>query len=148
MTSPELPKTTLINNADRSVLLGTRLYDFLDSRKATDPLLLDLSNVNPYFRAFLIATATSQVHLSSLVRDISREFAAELPKVGPSARPDQADSGWVIVDFIDVVVHLFEKELREFYNLERLWGDGRIVRGAAPSTNRNAESQAPGLPQT
>ncbi len=108
--------------------LGERIYALLDSRKAQDLLLLDLTEVNPYFRTFLIATATSQVHLKALVRDVLREFGPELPKTGPSTRPDEAESGWVIVDFIDVVAHLFVKELREFYNLERLWGDGRILK--------------------
>ena len=135
MTSSERPGKRKLATREETLLLGQRLFDFLDSRKAAELLLLDLTEVNPYFRSFLIATATSQVHLKSLVREVVREFAADLPKVGPGARPDEADSGWVIVDFIDVVVHLFVKELRDFYNLERLWGDGLVVRGAAPAKN-------------
>lgn len=115
---------------DPGLALGNRLFDFLDSKKATNPLLLDLTQVNPYFRCFLIATANSEVHLKSLVRETLKEYGSELPRGGITTRPDEAESGWVIVDFIDVVVHLFTPAVREFYNLERLWGDGTIVRGS------------------
>lgn len=107
--------------------LAQDLYRFLDEKKATDIVLLDLEEVNPYFSVFLIATANSQVQLKSLVRDVHKRFGDELPQKIGGTRPDDIASGWVIIDFIDVVVHLFIDEQRAFYNLERLWGDSRVL---------------------
>lgn len=107
--------------------LAQDIYHFLEDKKATDIVLLDLEEVNPYFSIFLIATANSQVQLKSLVRDVHKNFGDELPQKIGGMRQDDVASGWVIIDFIDVVVHLFTGEQRAFYNLERLWGDSRIL---------------------
>ncbi len=107
--------------------LAQDIYRFLEDKKATDIVLLDLEEVNPYFSIFLIATANSQVQLKSLVRDVHKNFGDELPQKIGGMRQDDVASGWVIIDFIDVVVHLFMGEQRAFYNLERLWGDSRIL---------------------
>lgn len=107
--------------------LAHGLFEFLDEKKAQNILMLDLERVNPYFSIFLIATANSSVQLKSLVREITKKFHEELPPGGAGMRPDDVASGWVIVDFIDVIVHLFLKEQREFYNLERLWGDSNVM---------------------
>ncbi|MCR9140650.1 MAG: ribosome silencing factor [bacterium] len=112
-----------LNTAD----LAQKLFVFLEDKKASDVVLMDLEHVNPYFSIFLIATANSQVQLKSLVRDITKKFGSALPTKTGGMRPDDVASGWVIIDFIDVVVHLFIKEQRDFYNLERLWGDGVVV---------------------
>ena len=107
--------------------LAQDIFRFLEDKKATDIVLLDLEQVNPYFSIFLIATANSQVQLKSLVRDVHKNFGDELPQKIGGMRQDDVESGWVIIDFIDVVVHLFKGDQRAFYNLERLWGDSRIL---------------------
>ncbi|MBX7059716.1 MAG: ribosome silencing factor [Leptospirales bacterium] len=107
--------------------LAMEIIDFLDEKKVMDLLAIDLEGVNPYFGIFLIGTAGSQVQLKSLVREFSRRFAEQIPR-GMNVRPADFASGWVILDLIDVVVHLFLPEQREFYNLERLWGDGKTLR--------------------
>ncbi len=109
--------------------LATQISEMLDAKKAEEILLLDLRDVNPYFSFFLLANAGSQIHLKSLMREILKTYSQYLPSHGGGYRPDDAESGWVVIDFIDLVVHLFEPEQRKFYNLERLWGDSRIVRG-------------------
>ena len=108
------------------------LYRYLEEKKAGELLWLDLSEVNPYFQYFLIGSATSSVHLRSLVRDIKKNFREHLS--GRSeVRMDEVESGWVVVDFIDLVVHLFLPEQRIYYRLERLWGDAKILRsGTSP----------------
>ncbi|MCB1314306.1 MAG: ribosome silencing factor [Leptospiraceae bacterium] len=97
-----------------------------EEKKARDTLIMDLQKVNPYFCYFVITTATSVVHLRSLARDVFKQFGQLLPeKTG--LRPNDVDSGWVILDFIDVVVHIFLDEQRRYYNLERLWGDAGLI---------------------
>jgi len=111
-----------------SLQLAKSVALFLDSKKATGIRLIDLTNVNPYFGIFLIATANSQVHLKSLTREVQKNFEKELPHKGSGYRPDDPSSGWVLIDFIDVVVHLFIEEQRNYYNLERLWGDAPEIK--------------------
>lgn len=123
--------------------LARDVFEFLEEKKASDVVLMDLEQVNPYFSIFLIATANSQVQLKSLVRDISKNFHEALPTKTGGMRPDDVASGWVIIDFIDVVVHLFISEQRKFYNLERLWGDGRIVQRSAKIYPQTDEDRFP-----
>lgn len=108
---------------DETTRLARDLHALLDGRKAEDIAVIDLRKVNAYFHLFVIATATSQVHLKSLVRDIHKQMGDRFPPGEGIVRAEDVASGWVALDFIDVVVHLFLKEQRAFYNLERLWGD-------------------------
>ncbi len=90
-------------------------------RKARDVLLLDLRPVSNATDYFVIVTGTSDIH----VRSIAEHIVEELKKEG--YRPDHAEGlrggHWVLLDFIDFVVHVFHPAAREFYQLERLWGD-------------------------
>lgn len=117
----------VIENRDEALDLAREIYQFLDQKKAEHMKLLYLEGVNPYFRFFLIATANSSLQLKSFVRDIKKNFGDRLPEKTSGYRPEDLDSGWVILDFIDLVVHVFLPEQREFYNLERLWGDAQVV---------------------
>jgi ribosome-associated protein len=92
----------------------------LDGHKAAGTVVLDLAGVSTVADFFVIATARSSAHLAG----IARELAAELRELGVrplnSHKSAQA-SGWLLLDCGDVVVHLMEREQREFYDLERLW---------------------------
>lgn len=99
---------------------------FFDEKKAEELLAIDLERVNPYFSIFVIATVGSSVQLKSIVREFMRRFSAAIPN-GVTLRPEDYDSGWVVLDLIDVIVHVFLPEQRKYYNLERLWGDGELI---------------------
>lgn len=122
-TSENIQTRPSPEEGDQTTELARDIHALLDERKAEDITVIDLRDVNAYFHLFLIATATSQVHLKSLVRDIHKELGHRLPRGEGVVRAEDVGSGWVALDFIDVVVHLFLKEQRGFYNLERLWGD-------------------------
>ncbi|MCB1325225.1 MAG: ribosome silencing factor [Spirochaetales bacterium] len=125
---------------ERMLTLARGIADLLQEKKARDVIVMDLERVNPYFCFFVIATATSPVHLKSLTRDTSKRFGEYLPRKH-HVSPDDVASGWVILDFIDVVVHLFVPEQRAYYNLERLWGDAGVVLDARqPPPSTRAES--------
>ena len=110
--------------------LSLEIYDFLEEKKAENLQLMRLVRVNPYFNYFLIATATSKIHLKALVRDLKKKYGDRLPQK-TVLREDDAESGWVVLDFIDLVLHLFLEEERGYYNLERLWGDAEFLKGAS-----------------
>lgn len=110
-----------------SEALCAELTGSLQDKKAKDIVIMDLRKVNPYFDYFVIASASSRMQLKSMARDIQKKFSS-LERKNSSISADDVESGWMVLDFIDVVVHLFLEEQRSYYNLERLWGDAKITR--------------------
>jgi ribosome-associated protein len=92
----------------------------LDEHKATGTVVLDLAGVSPIADFFVIATARSAAHLAGLARELARELD-ELDARPLNAHKHAHAAGWLLVDCGEVVVHLMEREQREFYDLERLW---------------------------
>ncbi len=90
-------------------------------RHCSDIVAMDLKGMSPATDFFLIATGTS----ARQTRSIAEEMMAEGKKCGfmPFGRAGLETGKWILIDFIDVVVHLFDAESREFYDLEMLWGD-------------------------
>lgn len=90
-------------------------------RKGRDLLLLDLRGLSDATDYFLLVSGTSDLH----VRAIAEHILDELRKVG--VRPGHVEGlragRWVLIDYIDFVVHVFHPGARDFYQLERLWGD-------------------------
>lgn len=89
-------------------------------KKGIDVLLLDLRKVNSYFDYFLIATGNSRIHCRALARELERLMLGR--GVRSRNRPDY-DSGWIVIDFGSLIVHIFTGETRDYYQLEKLWGD-------------------------
>ncbi len=102
-----------------------RAAQLVQDMKAQDVVLLDLKGVTDMTDFFLIATGTSDTH----VRAIAQHVEMEMKKAGaPAHHVEGAEQGrWALLDFVDVVVHVFHPTLRQFYQLERLWGDAREV---------------------
>jgi ribosome-associated protein len=101
-----------------------RAAELLAERKAQNLLLLDLRKLSSATDYFLLATGTSDMH----ARSVAEHVIDELKKSG--VRPDHVEglrSGrWVLIDYIDFVVHVFHPAARDFYQLERLWGDAPV----------------------
>lgn len=98
-----------------------RAVELARDRKARDLTVLDLRGVSSATDFFLVCTGTSDIH----VRGVAEHIIDELKKVGH--RPDHVEGlrggRWVLIDYIDFVIHVFHPAAREFYQLERLWGD-------------------------
>jgi len=98
-----------------------RAADAALDRKAREPVLLDLRGVSGATDYFLVLTGNSDVH----VRSIAEHVIEELGRGG--SKPDHVEGlrggRWVLIDYIDFVVHVFHPSARDFYQLERLWGD-------------------------
>lgn len=99
--------------------------DLLADRQAEDVLLLDIRGLASFADYFVIATALNPRQMRALVETLEKELRAE--GLG-QRRPEGAeDSGWVLLDYGSVIVHLFSPEEREHYALEELWRAGREV---------------------
>jgi ribosome-associated protein len=90
-------------------------------RHCTDILVLDLRNLSPATDYFVIATGTSNRQMQSVADEMSQ--AGREQGFHRFGRAGYEQSRWILLDYVDVVVHLFDEEYRQFYELELLWGD-------------------------
>ncbi len=98
-----------------------QIVAFLEDRKAEDIIALDLREHANIAEYFVIATGANKPHLKSLHDGLQRLFKdAGFKGYHKAGVPD---SGWMIMDYHGVMVHVFEREFREFYDLEQLWKD-------------------------
>ncbi len=96
----------------------------LDSKKATDIKSLEITELTAVADYFVIATGTSGTH----IRALSDEVQDALTKQGVEPRNVEGKStGWILLDYGTVVVHVFTPDQRELYSLEHLWGDAKQV---------------------
>lgn len=97
----------------------------LDEKKAAELTILDVSAQSSITDYLILATATSEPHLRSLRVELEKVMdAAGVHLVGMEA---PQESGWTVIDAFDVMIHLFNAEMRERYALERLWRDATSV---------------------
>ena len=92
---------------------------FLEEKKAENVVALDLMQVNSYLDYFVIASANSRLHARALAAELqtflrSKLLLRHMPEI---------DTGWVVLDYNEVIFHIFLNEEREYYNLEKLWAD-------------------------
>lgn len=94
-------------------------------RHGEDILVLDLRGISPVTDYFVIVTGTSGRQMRSLADDLSRHGKNIKQKVWQVAGMDSGE--WILLDFVDVVVHLFDEEHRRYYDLELIWGEAPRV---------------------
>lgn len=98
---------------------------FLDDRKAENIVTIDLKDHSNIADYFIIATGANKPHLKALYDGMQRLYKdAGFKGYQKEGVPD---SGWMIMDYHGVMVHVFEREMREFYDLEQLWKDAPTV---------------------
>ncbi|HEX6926424.1 MAG TPA: ribosome silencing factor [Longimicrobiaceae bacterium] len=102
----------------------SRAIDLLFDRKAVDVNLIDLRNISSATDYFLIASGRSDTHVTSIADHLVDELKKE--GVRPAGVEGMRGGRWVLVDYVDFVVHVFHPAAREFYQLERLWGDAPL----------------------
>ena len=89
--------------------------------KGQEIAVLDMTSQTSIFDFFVIATGSSRRQLHAIADDISRAFAAEGHQ--RTSRSGYDESRWIVMDYGGVIVHLFDEETREYYDLEQLWAD-------------------------
>ncbi|MEO5818803.1 MAG: ribosome silencing factor [Gemmatimonadaceae bacterium] len=106
--------------------LAQRAAAILIDRKANDVVLLSLKGVSDMTDYFLIASGTSDTHVRSLGNSVMEDMKKQ---VGQTAHHVEglSQGRWVLLDYVDFVVHVFHPTLRNFYQIERLWADAQIV---------------------
>ena len=116
-----IPLQTEENIRDFAITIA----DFLADTPASHTRVLDIRGISSLADFFVITSGENERQL----RAISRHLADEVSKrrIHPARVEGEPASGWILVDYSDVVVHIFESDMRQFYNLEELWQDATVV---------------------
>jgi len=111
--------------SSQAMHLAHTLVEALEEKKGEDILVLDISELTPVTDLFVLVSGYSDRMLDTLVQHALDQAAA---RHGRRGRVEgTARAGWVLVDFGDVILHVFTPDMRDYYDLEGLWSQGRVV---------------------
>lgn len=119
-------------NQEKDVLLAL-IIKGIEDVKGQDINILDLREIdNTPCDYFILCNGTSNTQVNAIVNSVQRVVSREI-KDKPWHVEGQDNAEWVLMDYVDVVIHVFQKHIREYYNIEGLWGDAKIT--TIPSNN-------------
>ena len=98
----------------------------LDEKKGKEISVIEITDLTTISDYFIIASGTSNTQINALSGAVEKALQEQAGE-GPLRREGYRDGTWVLLDYGCIVVHIFSQEAREFYSLERLWGDGKPV---------------------
>lgn len=101
------------------------IYDALAEKKGEDIKIIDISQVSVIADYFVIVNGNSDSQIQALIDSVEEK----MHQAGYTIKQREGSRGgsWVLLDYGDVIVHVFDKESRSFYHLEHIWNDGKIV---------------------
>jgi len=105
--------------------LAEEIAELAAEKKASNIMILDLRKLDYCADFFVIASADSYVQVGAIAGNIEEDLRAR--GVYPYHTESDRNSNWMLLDYSDVVVHIFEEGTRKFYSLERLWGDAKVI---------------------
>ena len=105
--------------------LAHKIAEALEDKKGEDILLLDIKDIASFTDYFILCNGTSDRMLDALAKGVLEATKKDYKK--KSRVEGQAQEGWLLLDYGDVIVHLFSPDMRERYDLEELWSDGKVL---------------------
>lgn len=105
--------------------MARNIVNALEEKKGEDILLLDLKDLASFTDYFIICNGTTDRMLNALADTLLKDMRKVFKKRG--RKEGEAREGWLIVDYGDIIVHLFSPDQREYYHLEELWNEGKIL---------------------
>ena len=114
-----------ISTKEDALNIAKEIIKALDEKKAEDIKTLDISNVSVMADYFIIASGNNRNQLQAICDNVIEK----LHKTGHDLKQVEGydTANWILMDYSDVIVHIFDKENRLFYDLERIWSDGKEV---------------------
>jgi len=117
MAKPKSSEDALISN----IITG------IENVKGLDVKLLDLRDIeNTVCTYFVVCSGSSNTHVNAIVSAIHKTVSRELNEK-PFHTEGSDNAEWVLIDYVNIVVHVFQKHIREYYNIEELWGDAKTT---------------------
>jgi ribosome-associated protein len=95
----------------------------VDDKKASDLVVLDISGIASFANYFLLCSGESSRQIQAIADEVEEKLRAE--GLRPSHVEGYRNAEWVLMDYIDLVIHIFSRKARAYYDLERLWRDGK-----------------------
>lgn len=123
-----VPPAELASEGRSSEALLAHIVHWLDEAKAEDVVTIDLKNKSSIGDYMVIATGRSDRHVGAIADQIQRKLKEQ--GYGRARVEGMEACDWVLIDALDVIVHVFRPEVREFYNLEKMWSAERPAEGA------------------
>ncbi len=123
--SPHLPMPpeAAVDNSARTLAL--QIADIVTETPAANTVLLQITDISSIADYFLICSGENERQLRAIAETINEELASN--DIRPTRSEGTPQSGWIVMDFADVIVHIFHSELREFYRMEQLWAEAPRV---------------------
>ena len=113
-------KTDVVNN------LVEKIVDGISDVKGQNIRMIDLRKIeNRLCDFYIICSGSSNTHVSAILESVKKKISKSL-KEKPSHIEGEENAEWILLDYINVVVHIFQEQVREFYKIEELWGDCKI----------------------
>jgi len=107
-----------------SKTLIKKIINLIQDKKGYDIKIIDLKGISSLTDYFIICSSDSDPQTRAITNHIKKDLSREKIKPFQIEGLDYMD--WILMDYFDIVVHIFKKETREFYDIERLWGDAKI----------------------
>ena len=104
--------------------LTNQIVEILESKKALDIKVIDIQEKTILSDYFIIATGTSNTHIRALADEI--EYKLKEKNITVNNKEGKEYNSWILLDYGEVIVHIFSEETRKFYNIENLWSEKKI----------------------
>jgi ribosome-associated protein len=119
-------------------LLSEAIVESLLDKKAFEPVILDFTKINSSLcDSFIICHGTSRTQTEALADSVIMGVKKKTG-INPYHREGFENAEWILIDYADIIVHIFQESKRRFYNLEQLWGDAEIMKIDPDSRNKNS----------
>ena len=102
------------------------ITDVLEDKKASDITVLDIKGLSIMADYFVIGSGSNKNQIGAII-DAIEEKMLKVCGIFPKHIEGTKDSGWILLDYQDIIVHIFDIESRSFYDLERIWGDAKTL---------------------
>ena len=116
---------SILHNEEKAKEIALKVAKTLDEKKARDIKILYVNKQTIIADYFVIAAGTSRTQVNSLADEV--EYKLGLEGITPTKVEGRGQGTWVLLDYDSVLVHVFNPQSREFYNLEKLWADGEEI---------------------
>ena len=113
------------NGIEKSKEMAKLAIKALEDRKGVDIRVIDISEVSTLGDYFIIASGTNRTQIQAMADNVEEKLHKE--GVNPRQIEGYQTANWILMDFNDIIVHIFNEEDRLFYNLEKIWMDGKII---------------------
>ncbi len=110
-----------MNSYEQSILTAKAI----NSKKGLNIKLIEIGDISSLADYMVIATGTSSTHVKAIADEV--EYQLDEAGISVSHIEGYRSNSWILLDYVDVIVHIFSDEAREFYDLERLWQDGKEI---------------------